>query len=76
MWRGTVLALKSVGGQDDPDFIDIEMQDTNDIVEFIRHYGLSVLTLLKVNFAFVHNLKEECLEDAESSRVTLGTLNQ
>lgn len=47
MWRGSVVAMKSVGGQSDPgdpDYVDIEMQDTHDIVEFIRVYGLSMLS--------------------------------
>jgi len=43
MWRGPVLVMKS-GGEADPVFADMRMQDTRDIVGFIRQYGLAALS--------------------------------
>ena len=44
MWRGPVLVMKSKGGQMDPHYVDMKMQDTRDIVEFIHQYGLASLS--------------------------------
>jgi len=58
MWRGNIVALKSVDGWNHPEYVDLDMTDTPDVIEFFRIYGLFVIKAAPKSFGhdFAHRL--------------------